>query len=762
MINDSPPRQPELRAEPACDAPPLGGAEPSGTEGSRDRSTNKGLLLVLAPQVLAAAAAVAAVAPVLWRSRWVQDDAFISFRYARNMVEGHGLVYNAGEWVEGYTNFLWTMFSALPLALGAADPLPAMHLLGMGLWLGTFALLTLLGVILAGRGVLIGPLIALPLLAVWSYNLWFLGGMETGLVSFLTALLILLTALQDLTRPRRAALLGLTVAALLLTRPDTAPFIAGAALASLACEWRWLGRRAFWGNWLPALVLPVIVIYIPYTGWRLGYYGDFFPNTYYAKMAYLPAWDRGREYLETFLRVYELRPFLLLPLLAIPLARDRAVRRVLAATVLGSAATVLYLWRLGGDFMEWRFLMPVTGVFVPAVGIAAFVIGHGVGRIVFFWRVRRQDTLRATAGALFGAAGALAVVVWMSMVGAEGAARAKRIMATGQEHIPSLAKYAGPDYAWDEVGRACDAVLPDDIRIATTAAGMLPYFARRSTLDLHGLTSRHIARSPLGPDDVRGRLGHERVLDDREVMLKLGVGARIRTEPLSLVPRALGSVDSPEETTVSVRIDHRRFFDIQLFSPSPAVLEQLRRHESVIFSDPSRLIPKEQMVIYRGLLESHRLVDRLDLQLPSSESEHGLFEDEGLRGSLRRDFHDKVLGYDLPDGPQALRDEGRRIFVAASWIVSGISADHDLLMVVRHDRTASSRYRVSANGRHTPQPLTLDGGREAWAEELHIIPRELLVDDRNSVSIARHSTHYAEAEIYHLWFLQKRGADDPG
>ena len=40
---------------------------------------------------------------------WVCDDAFISFRYAKNLKEGLGLVYNSGEFVEGFTNFLWTI-----------------------------------------------------------------------------------------------------------------------------------------------------------------------------------------------------------------------------------------------------------------------------------------------------------------------------------------------------------------------------------------------------------------------------------------------------------------------------------------------------------------------------------------------------------------------------------------------------------------------------------------------------------------------------
>ena len=47
------------------------------------------------------------------------DDAFISFRYVRNLIEGHGLVFNPGERVEGYTNFLWVLeLAALWGALG--------------------------------------------------------------------------------------------------------------------------------------------------------------------------------------------------------------------------------------------------------------------------------------------------------------------------------------------------------------------------------------------------------------------------------------------------------------------------------------------------------------------------------------------------------------------------------------------------------------------------------------------------------------------
>ena len=46
------------------------------------------------------------LASVAW---FLTDDAFISFRYTRNLIEGHGLVFNPGERVEGYTNFLWIL-----------------------------------------------------------------------------------------------------------------------------------------------------------------------------------------------------------------------------------------------------------------------------------------------------------------------------------------------------------------------------------------------------------------------------------------------------------------------------------------------------------------------------------------------------------------------------------------------------------------------------------------------------------------------------
>ena len=56
------------------------------------------------------------------KSFWVSDDAFISFRYALNFVNGHGLVFNYGERVEGFTNFLWTVI-LIPFIKVGLDPI---------------------------------------------------------------------------------------------------------------------------------------------------------------------------------------------------------------------------------------------------------------------------------------------------------------------------------------------------------------------------------------------------------------------------------------------------------------------------------------------------------------------------------------------------------------------------------------------------------------------------------------------------------------
>ena len=87
-------------------------------EGTDVERAGKGISLGLILTCLPWLALLVWLASVSW---FLTDDAFISFRYVHNLLEGHGLVFNPGERVEGYSNFLWVLeLAAIWRVLGVA------------------------------------------------------------------------------------------------------------------------------------------------------------------------------------------------------------------------------------------------------------------------------------------------------------------------------------------------------------------------------------------------------------------------------------------------------------------------------------------------------------------------------------------------------------------------------------------------------------------------------------------------------------------
>ena len=144
------------------------------------------------------------------------DDAYITFRYARNLVEGLGFVYNPGERVLGTTTPLYTLLLAgLALATGSRD-FPALALAVNALsGAASVGLLYALGRRFAGHR---APAVAAALFwAVAPYSVTFaIGGMETDLT---VALLLAASYAHVAGRPRAMVVLS---ALALLARPDTA------------------------------------------------------------------------------------------------------------------------------------------------------------------------------------------------------------------------------------------------------------------------------------------------------------------------------------------------------------------------------------------------------------------------------------------------------------------------------------------------------------------------------------------------------------
>jgi len=126
------------------------------------------------------------------------------------------------------------------------------------------------------------------------------------------------------------------------------------------------------------------------------------PNTYYAKARTTPC-ITGLGVLQTSFEVYDFARCSWSP-----------PRRLLTRDACCAASSRLRLRRrgglrvrrrLGGDFMEWRFLVPVTGVLFAGIGVGLYVLGDGLVRLISGRLFRRRADERAWIAVTAAAAG---------------------------------------------------------------------------------------------------------------------------------------------------------------------------------------------------------------------------------------------------------------------------------------------------------------------------------------------------------------------
>jgi hypothetical protein len=158
------------------------------------------------------------------------DDAYITFRYAQNLTDGQGLVFNVGERVQGFSSPLWTLLLGGFGAVGL--PIPAMgFILSVLFGLATVALVVFVARAMGNE--LAGWFAATILSLQLFWVALAVGGMETTLFSFLA----LLTAMQ--VARRRWTWVGPLVGVALWVRPDAVLL----AVAALAVTFGCAGRR---------------------------------------------------------------------------------------------------------------------------------------------------------------------------------------------------------------------------------------------------------------------------------------------------------------------------------------------------------------------------------------------------------------------------------------------------------------------------------------------------------------------------------------
>ena len=413
---------------------------------------------------------------------WVVDDAFISFQYARNFAAGNGLVFNPGEIVEGYTNFLWVILSALFFSW-QIDPIIATSVLTLGL---AYAY--------AGTAYLVARQI-MP--AGWSWGVALLvgcsnsfliysargSGMETALFAWLN--LLVLAALLHRAWYRA----GIAATLTLLTRPD------GIIVAVLGGGWilfsqglQGVRQREVWQA-LGRYMLPLGLIFLPYYLWRWNYYGYPLPNTFYAKVgARLEQISQGISYLSQFALQERLPLFALAGVgVALWLYRlmPRAEQRFGLLLISFCGLFSSYVVVVGGDWMPgFRFGIPLVAPCAILSVWGCWQLARRLPSSIAPWRV------------------SLLVGLLLAMV-----AVLPHDMSVNPNSNVWRETYGTRRHR--ETGRWIATYLPAETLVATMAAGAIPFYSQRTSIDILGLNDTFIAHQPttnLGS----GRTAHER------------------------------------------------------------------------------------------------------------------------------------------------------------------------------------------------------------------------------------------------------------
>jgi arabinofuranosyltransferase len=430
---------------------------------------------------------------VAWLLRFGTDDAYISFVYARSLVTGHGLAW-FGTHIEGYTNFLWTLWSALGLELGR-DPL---HW-AWGASLAAMIATLVITYRLASTRTTSGIAAILVLATNFTFLAFGTSGLETMLQTALLAAVWFEIERMRRTQPgfEQVIVIGVYASLALWTRLDSAPML---AVLAVVAGHRLAVARASIRMWV-AGVMPVLVLVGGWFLWKLSFYGSVLPNTFYVKAGTGSA-AHGAWFVWQFLQAYVMWP-LLAGIVVLAVAKRKVVSALPLAIV---TAQLAYIVAVGGDFMEFRFFVPL----MPALAVA----------LAEFATTPMQLRVELRIAALIAFVGAFSLKHGATFDGAP---------ANAYDSVHGMAHFYGKvrDNDWSQLGKSLHDLTGTGASIACNGAGAIPYFADLPTVDQLGLNDEYIAKHGARPPENYSRPGHQRFatydyLVTRQVTFVLG------------------------------------------------------------------------------------------------------------------------------------------------------------------------------------------------------------------------------------------------
>ena len=424
-----------------------------------------------------------------WMPSYTPDDAYISYEYARNAAEGHGVTFNPGQKpVEGYSNFLWIVACSGLVALGLDLPRAAPYL---GFVFGAMTI-TGVGAILFFNKVSPRQML-LPLLFLATsgpFALYAVSGMEAPLFSFLLVLLVLMA---DLTTRRYGTWLpqlGLALAGvgLALTRPEGIVAYPVAIFSLALFSWR--GKLK--SDRLPIIcsILLFTAALIAYHVWRVSYYQEWLPTPFLSKAGggggLFDAWITNLSIYFLIRTDGSALPFGYYYLAAIALAAHgliaRSERNTNAGALILASALVLFYLLLYPNFVDWfpgmRYHAPLIALLVIPLAWIQISSGSSLSGAQQFIR---KNLLSAT----------FIVAVLALNVGYA----ANLVASTSPYRI-------GFNVAVIPLAQWLRDSVPKESLLAVSSVGVLPYISELPTLDIHreALTDIHIAKHGLSTE----------------------------------------------------------------------------------------------------------------------------------------------------------------------------------------------------------------------------------------------------------------------
>ena len=278
---------------------------------------------------------------VVLANAWVSDDAYITFRTVFNFTEGYGPVYNVGERVQTYTNPLWMLVMSVAYLITDEAYFTSIVL---------SLLLMTAGVWTLHRWIFDGKMVALLLVPLMLFSRSFVEYSTSGLENVLNFFLLILFLAAYLNQPQgRKRLITLAcIAALgMVSRMDTALLYAPAVFMD------WWSQRSLKN------LLYVVLGLTPFLAWELFavvYYGFPFPNTAYAKLnTDLDSGSLFQQGLYYYKYTLLRDPITMGTILAGIIAALTLPKRKWWPLLIGMLFYLVYLLRVGGDFMGGRF-----------------------------------------------------------------------------------------------------------------------------------------------------------------------------------------------------------------------------------------------------------------------------------------------------------------------------------------------------------------------------------------------------------------------